>query len=271
MRNILFWAFAWPLLTVAQPVQPTEKPLECGKVLTLRSTVLAQERVLNVWLPDGYHDTTATYPVLYVLDGGMDEDFPHLAGLMQFMNMYGLYPPTIVVGVANNGRSRYHDFTGGTTNDSDKVWVPSYGGSATFIRYLAEEVMPAVQDRYRTNGHHALLGQSLGGLLAAEVLFTRPGLFDDYILVSPSLWWNNGALAATAGAWAKPHAGLPKRVYIAWAPDDEMMLPQIRQVADALDGMAAPFQFWQEPFPDESHLTILHRAAYKALELMGGR
>ena len=128
-----------------------------------------------------------------------------------------------------------------------------------------------VKARYRTSGHTTLIGQSLGGLLGTEVLFTRPDLFDDYILVSPSLWWNNGALAAQAEAWVKAHVTLPKRVCIASAPDDAMMQPQIDELVAAFrDHAEAPLKFWYVPFPEESHLTILHRAVYKAFELLNG-
>ncbi|MBK9421388.1 MAG: alpha/beta hydrolase [Flavobacteriales bacterium] len=242
-------------------------PFIFGEALTFHSKILDQERVLNVHLPDGYADSTLSYPVIYVLDGSANEDFPHIAGLAQFMNMYDLLPQSIVVGIANNGRSRYHDFTGPTQSDSDKVWVPTYGGAADFIGYLEKEVEPMVKEHYRTSGHRTLIGQSLGGLLGMEVLFTKPELFDDYILVSPSLWWNNGALAAKADAWVKQHATSPKRVFIAYAPDDAMMQAQIDHVVKSIrENAKAPFEFWKEPFPEESHATILHRAVYKAFE-----
>lgn len=249
-----------------------EHPFVFGEVLTFRSTTLAQERTLNIYLPEGYADSTLSYPVIYVLDGSKNEDFPHIAGLAQFMNMYNLLPKSIVVGIANNGPSRYHDFTGPTESDSDKVWVPTYGGSAAFINFLEREVQPMVKAHYRTTGHRTLIGQSLGGLLGTEILFTKPELFDDYILVSPSLWWNNGAMAAEAEAWVKAHATAPKRVFIAAAPDDAMMQEQIDQVVQAFrTGARPPLEFWYVHFPEESHATILHRAVYKAFELMNGK
>jgi predicted alpha/beta superfamily hydrolase len=273
MRSLTALALLVSSALIAQTggvVQPQVTPFVFGEVLTFSSEALGQERTLNIHLPEGYADSSLSYPVIYVLDGSKDEDFPHIAGLVQYMNMYGLLPKSIVVGIANNGRSRYHDFTGPTESDSDKVWVPTYGGSAAFIRFLEKEVEPMVRARYRTSGHGTLIGQSLGGLLAAEVLFTRPELFDDYILVSPSLWWNNGALAAKAPAWVKAHATLAKRVYIASAPDDAMMQPQIDGMVKAFRADAAPpLSFWYVPFPEESHLTILHRAVYRAFELMG--
>ena len=128
-----------------------------------------------------------------------------------------------------------------------------------------------VKARYRTSGHTTLIGQSLGGLLGTEVLFTDPELFDDYILVSPSLWWNNGALAATADAWVKAHSTLPKRVFIAMTPSDSMMKKQVDQMVKAFQGQVKPpLAFWHVDFPHETHATVLHRAVYKAFELMNG-
>ncbi len=246
------------------------KPYILGEVRELRSAILQQDRVLNVYLPDGYADSTARYPVIYVLDGSANEDFPHIAGLVQFMNMYDLLPKSIVVGIANNGRSRYHDFTSPTNGDSDLVWIPTAGGSAAFIRYIADEVHPFIEANYRTSGRRTIIGQSLGGLLATEILFTRPELFNDFILVSPSLWWNTGALSLSAEAWSKAHAALPVRVYIATAPDDAMMQVEVDRVVNAFRANTTPpFTWWTVPFPEESHATILHRAVYRAFELLG--
>ncbi len=252
---------------VESTVQTT--PFVLGDVLTFHSEVLDQERVLNVYLPDGYADSTLSYPVIYVLDGTANEDFPHIAGLAQFMNMYDLLPKSIVVGIANNGKSRYHDFTGATQSDSDKVWIPAYGGSAAFISYLEKEVEPMVQKHYRTSGHRTLIGQSLGGLLAAEVLLTKPELFDDYMLIGPSLWWNDGALAAGAEAWVKANKNLHKRVFIASAGNEGMMKKQVGQVVSAFKKYGKPsLECWYEYFPEETHATLLHRAVYKGFEVL---
>ena len=263
------------LNVAAAPAQPITtgpgdgKPFVFGEVCKLNSNVLGQERTLNIHLPDGYFDTTVTYPVIYVLDGSANEDFPHLAGLVQYLNMYELLPQSIVVGIANVGGSRYHDFTSPSRVDSDMVWVPTNGGSAAFIRFIEQEVQPFVEGNYRTARPRTIIGQSLGGLLGTEILFNKPDLFDDYILVSPSLWWEGGALAAKADAWTTTHGTSPKRVYIAVAPDDAMMQPQVDQVVTALKAHAQdPLKWWYVPFPEESHLTILHRAVYKAVELM---
>lgn len=239
-----------------------------GEVRTIHSAILAQERVLNVYLPDGYSpDSAMTYPVIYVLDGSANEDFPHIAGLAQFMNMYALLPKSIVVGIANVDRR--HDFTHITRSDSDKVFVPFSGGSAGFMDFLGKELQPFVDAHYRTSGVRTIIGQSLGGLLATEVLFKHPHLFDDYIIVSPSVWWDSGSLAATAEAWAVDNGKLPKRVFLAMASNDDWSQAQVDHMVKVFGTRtAAPFQWWYVPFPEETHATVLHRAVYRAFEVM---
>lgn len=260
---------ALPVLCAAQ--EAVVEPFVFGEVHPLRSAVLEQDRVLNVYLPDGYSpDSAAKYPVIYVLDGTHNEDFPHIAGLVQFMNMYELLPKSIVVGIANNGKSRYHDFTHATKGDSDLVWIPTGGGSDAFINYIAEEVLPYVDKTFKTNGTRTIIGQSLGGLLANEILFKRPELFDNYVLVSPSLWWDNGSLASQAEGWAKANSKARKRVFMAMAHDDDWMKQQGEaEVAAFKAHSQAPFQWHYEYFDKESHATILHRAVYAAFEWMG--
>ena len=247
------------------------RPFAFGEVRSLNSAILGEERVLNIFLPDGYSpDSAATYPVIYVLDGSANEDFPHIAGLAQFMNMYDLLPKSIVMGIANVDRRR--DFTHTTRSDSDKVWVPTNGGSALFIDFLAKELQPFVDAHYRTSGARTIIGQSLGGLLATEILFHRPDLFEDYIIVSPSLWWDDGSLAAAADVWVKTNGSTAKRIFFAMARDDDWSKPQVDHVVNVLrEHSAAPLQWWYVPFPEETHATILHRAVYRAFEVMNGR
>lgn len=243
-------------------------PLVMGTTHTFRSAALGQDRTLNVILPDGYADSLH-YPVVYVLDGSVNEDLPHLAGLVQFLSMYELAPKSIVVGIANV--DRYHDFTHPTRSDSDRVWLPTGGGSAAFIAFIAGEVLPYVDARFRTNGDRTIIGQSLGGLLVMELLFKRPELFGRYVAVSPSLWWDNGSLAKMAEEFSRAHGQASLQVYMALARDDDWMRAQMQEVRAAFTANTkAPFAWWYDDFPEETHATILHRAVYRAFERMRG-
>ncbi len=181
--SMMFAGSALPL--AAQTLQP----IAFGESRLLRSGILGEERALNIALPEGYSpDSAARYSVIYLLDGGLDEDFFHIAGLAQFASMPWIdwLRPSIVVGIVNVDRKR--DFTHPTRIATDKAAAPTSGGSAAFIRFLSDELVPFIDSIYRTNGERMLIGQSLGGLLGTVVLLERPGLFTRYLLVSPSLW-----------------------------------------------------------------------------------
>ena len=177
----------------------TTKPFVLGLIDNIKSTELSETRTLNIYLPEGYSpDSATTYPVIYLLDGSADEDFIHVAGLAQFLNFswINVLPKSIIVGIANVDRRR--DFTFPTRNAADLKQSPTSGGSAKFIRFLKNELEPYIEKNYKTNQHKTIIGESLGGLLATEILLKEPALFNDYIIISPSLWWDDESLLADA-------------------------------------------------------------------------
>lgn len=244
-------------------------PFILGTVEKIHSAILSEDRVLNVYMPQGYRpDTAGTYPVVYLLDGSADEDFPHVAGLVQFLAMTGIMPPAVVVGVANVDRKR--DFTHPSPSAKDRQLVPTSGGSKPFIAFMETEVLPYIQARYRT-GQKTLVGQSLGGLLATEMLLERPGLFDRYIIVSPSLWWAEGNLLAGARERLKNYPSKPPvRVCVSVGSEGVRMVTDAKKLVSVLRKAAVPGMRTDFiSLPKENHATILHRALYAAFELWG--
>lgn len=239
------------------------EPFVLGITDIIRSTVMNEERTLNIYLPPGYNEQDSVrYPVIYLLDGSVDEDFIHMAGLVYFLGFpwLNLCPPSIVVGIANVDRKR--DYTFPTTVEKDKKDFPTTGGSAAFIRYLGEEVIPYIQSRYKTNSTSTLIGQSFGGLLATEVLFTHPDWFSKYLIVSPSLWWDNQSL-------------LNRTVTLATQPDVRIAVGKEGRVmerdAKALYRKLRPFYADKRRlrfhfFKKENHGSILLHAAYEGLQ-----
>ncbi len=186
-------------LTFSQTNKPVHadntKPFVLGVIDEIQSTELGEKRILNIYLPEGYskNDTTK-YPVTYLLDGSADEDFIHVAGLFQFNNFEWInrVPKSIVVGIATVDRRK--DFTYPTTIDADKKRYPTSGHSDKFIAFLEKELQPFIEKKYKINSSKTIIWQSLGGLLATEILLKKPTLFNKYIIISPSLWWDNGSL-----------------------------------------------------------------------------
>ena len=257
----IFILYAALLLSITVAAQQA-KTIDVGHVHTLQSVTLHENRIVNVYLPDVYKSDTGKYPVIYLLDGSVNEDFIHIVGLVQFLTMIEAMPPTIVVGIANVDRKR--DFTFPTAVTKDKQYFPTTGQSAAFIQFLQAELVPYIKSQYRTNGNTTLIGQSLGGLLATEILLKNEQLFSNYVIVSPSLWWNNESLMTLA----KEHAmQYPQKVYIAvGGKEHKLMRKDAKKLKVILEqkmskGTALKF----EKMASESHLTILHNAAYNAL------
>jgi len=238
-------------------------PLAIGETFTIESKALGEVRRINVYLPPPcLEPADARCPVLYMPDGGLAEDFLHVAGLLQVSTGNGTMRPFMLVGIENTQRRR--DLTGPTGNAEDRKIAPQVGGSAAFRRFVSSELMPAVKARYRTTAESAIMGESLAGLFVVETLFTEPDLFDTYIAFDPSLWWNDGALVKAAPRRLPALGERPKTLYLASSRDDRGDLT--RELAGILKkGAPAALKWFYQPLPEETHATIYHPAALQAL------
>ncbi|RAJ76549.1 hypothetical protein CLV59_10868 [Chitinophaga dinghuensis] len=242
----------------------TVKPLQIGNIVTLHSAFLREDRDINIWLPAGYQPDSISYPVIYLLDGGMQEDFHHISGLVQFLTMTNQLPASIVVGICN--KDRKHDFTFPTTNAKDKKAYPTTGGSAPFISFLQQELIPYIKQHYAVSTQRTVVGQSLGGLLATEILTRTPDMFNNYVIVSPSLWWDDESLLKKVTPAISNYKGQPLRICISVGKEGKVMEEDARnlyQTIQAAGNNRITVGF--TPLEAENHLTILHNAAYKSL------
>ena len=241
-------------------------PLTIGETIEIYSTVLNETRKLNIYLPQGYSpDSIKKYPVIYLLDGSMDEDFIHIAGLVQFASFpwINFIPETIVVGISNIDRKR--DFTFHTDDKELKKEFPTSGYSATFIDFVENELQPFVENKFNIDTISTLIGQSIGGLLATEILFKKPDLFDNYIIVSPSLWWDNESLMKLTPKTYQSH----KNIFIAVGKEGDIMEREARALYDKLNALSLKntklyFKFLE----GQNHGDALHLAVYDAFENM---
>ncbi len=248
------------------------KPFVLGVIQEIQSAELSEKRILNIYLPEGYkQDDTSKYAVIYLLDGGADEDFIHVVGLVQFNNFEWIdrVPKSIVVGIANTDRKR--DLTYPTTIAEDKKQYPTTGGSDKFILFLEKELQPFIEKKYKTNSSKTIIGQSLGGLFATEVLFKKPNLFNKYIIISPSLWWDNGSLL-------KQKIALTQKTDIYIGVGKEGQGPSAtRHIMEEEASVLYEKIKMQNPknqsvyfdfLPKEDHATVSHQAIFNAFRLL---
>lgn len=245
-----------------QPI--TKKPLIIGESVSIHSEILGEDRKLNIYLPQDYSANAAkTYHVIYLLDGGLDEDFIHIAGIVQFgsFSWVNMLPESIVVGITNVDRQR--DFTYPTTIQQDKKDFPSTGESKKFISFIEAELQPFINSNYKVANQNTIIGQSFGGLLATEILYKKPFLFDNYIIVSPSLWWDNQSLLKLE---LQPYNS-EKNIFIGVGKEGDIMERDAKTLYDTLKSQASNktqlhFQFFEK----QDHSDALHLAVYEAFE-----
>jgi len=249
------------LFVFLPPAQAAEtaSPLVIGETFTIQSKILNETRRINVYRPPA-PAAGEPLPVLYMPDGGMAEDFLHVAGLVQVSVGNGTMRPFLLVGIENTERRR--DMTGPTDNAEDKKIAPRVGGSAPFRKFLREELMPEVKRRYRTTPETAIVGESLAGLFVIETFLLEPDLFDTYIAFDPSLWWNDEKLIKDAAGRLRSRPDLKKTLYFAGSAD---MGPVAQRFAEVLGNNAPRGVDWHyEQMPEEKHSTIYHPAALRA-------
>ena len=261
-RLLALAALAGPL--GAQGTPPAADPVPPHDTFTVASRALGEARPVNVYTPPGYLSSGgARFPVLYMPDGGLNEDFPHVVKTVDSLIALGEIRPVIVVGVPNTQRRR--DLTGPTRFAADSAIAPRVGGSAAFRRFLREELIPAVGARYRTTGERAIVGESLAGLFVVETFLADPALFDHYVALDPSVWWNGGALLDSAPARLAALDSMPRTLFLASSNTTEIVTGTARLAALLRDRPRRGLAWAYEPRPDLTHATIFRAAGPAAL------
>jgi predicted alpha/beta superfamily hydrolase len=255
-----------PAMALAAPAEKAA-PLPFGETFTIDSKLLHETRRINVYLPPVYTGVPdVRLPVLYMPDGGMAEDFLHVAGLMQVSIGNATMRPFLLVGIENTQRRR--DMTGPTENAEDRKIAPKVGESAAFRAFIRQELMPEVKRRYRTTEERAIVGESLAGLFVMETLFLEPDLFDTYIAFDPSLWWNRERLVVDAPRRLREPMAHEKTLYFA-SSDEKGIIDPAERLATILAKDAPSSLHWHyERMPAEQHSTIYHPAALKAFRAL---
>ncbi|MBL7959663.1 alpha/beta hydrolase [bacterium] len=234
-----------------------------GETAKIHSKVLNEDRSITVYVPPDYKLTQTKYPVVYLLDG--PDHFHHVTGIVRFLAQQGLMPDMVVVGIHNTDRTR--DLT--PKPDSSDKQLPTAGGSDQFLQFLTDELKPFVQKKYRTDPFEILIGHSFGGLFAVHTMLNTPDVFDAYIAVSPSLWWNKWEEVKHAESFLRSHRDFKKMLYVTLGNEGIQMQSPMDSFVTVLEKNAPPGFSWKYQSMDkENHGTTPHRSIYDGLEWM---
>ena len=243
-----------------------QSPIGTVKTLTLKSTVLGEERTVLVRTPVGYEANNEKYPVLYMTDG--DAHIGHTASTIDFLNRNGRVSELIVVGVTNTDRTR--DLTPSKStnkNAAGELQFPTSGGADNFLKFFETELIPLIEKQYRVQPYRVLAGHSLGGLFAIHSMISKPGLFNSYVAVSPSLQWENGETLKRAETFFNNQKELRSTLYVSLGNEAGPIKERFESFKEVLARMSIKSFEWQiERMEDEDHGTVVLRSHYAGLK-----
>jgi predicted alpha/beta superfamily hydrolase len=178
----------------------TDGKVVVGLIDSIESTILKEKRIIWVHVPEEYdmeNPSDTKYPVVYLLDGG--GHFYSVVGMMRQLSTINgntVCPKMIVVAILNTNRTRDLTPTKPTKPHpfADSSMIAASGGGMEFLSFIENELIPHVDEKYPTEDYKMFIGHSLGGLMVMQSLLAKPELFNSYVAIDPSMWWNSGRL-----------------------------------------------------------------------------
>ncbi|UOQ72203.1 alpha/beta hydrolase-fold protein [Hymenobacter cellulosilyticus] len=271
----------------ASTVWAQRKKIEIGHIDSLTSKVLQEKRGVWIYVPPGPAEVgyaPKRYPVLYLLDG--DLNFSYVTALNQQLNLSGKGPEMIIVGIPHPYPTRTRDLT---PTHSTKRWdgaedrtLNLSGGGEKFLNFLETELLPYIEAKYPTVPYRLLVGHSLGGLAVLNTLATRPKLFNAYLAIEPSLWWDNTLVLHKLNTAVVQRKFTGQKLFLAVAHTEKPGLDttQVRRdttgttrhtranlaLVDLLRKQKPSGLTWQwKYYPDDTHFSVALPAQHDAL------
>lgn len=251
-----------------------------SKVVTLPSKILKENRKIYIHYPKADPKNPAKkYPVLYLMDG--ESHFDMLSQYTDYLSRWdvNVIPEMIVVGIANTKRTR--DLTPtessidyfGKPDTSRNSWMKPSGGNELFLKFIQDELMPYVEKNYRTDPYKIFAGHSFGGLAAINCLLTHPEMFDAYIAVSPSFWWDNEYLLKLTETKLEKGSSLKKTLFYSDGNEGESDASSFHTNLLKFDSILkvkslSAFDYLYKHYPTETHMTEPMVAYYNALRFI---
>ncbi len=242
-----------------------------GSKFVINSTILDEDRTCLISLPDSYNDSSEVkkkYPIMILLDGYTH--FKTASGIVHFMgsdrNGNHFMPETIIVAIENVDRER--DFT--VTKIKTKR-PNTMGGGANFLDFIEQELIPYVDKNFRTEPYRILTGHSLGGLLTLNAYMDENSLFNAYISIDPSIWWEEQMMNEKVDTISP--LTLKKKLYIATAGQGVGNRERNKKRHDRLYTLLnkraeQPLNVKIDYFENESHRSVPLIALYEGLRYL---
>lgn len=272
-------SIAWAVPT-GSPARAAFPPvtLPHTEVRSLESEEVGVEYKLYVSLPKNYQTRHQAYPVVLLLDA--DYSFAVARNIVEHLSDRGDLTEAILVGIAYGGPDAYRmnrtrDYT--PTHVPTGGYGPEYqvvsGGGTKFRDFIASELIPFLEKEYRLSSERYLVGHSYGGLFATWVALTKPDLFTGYVIVSPSLWYDDGLVFRLEREAASRRSDLPIRVYMTVGDREANlrhdMVADLRRLASILESRHYPgLMLRWDVAQGETHNSVFPRGLSNGLRFV---
>jgi predicted alpha/beta superfamily hydrolase len=197
------------LLLLTEITYSQNDDLVIAKRIKVNSMILGEERAIYVSTPSGYTESLDSYPVMYVIDG-----VTGVIGLVKYLSAYGVCPEMIIVCIeeANSSRDMFPSkpkYSRGTQptkpwynkKEDNEIRVSrpgeKVGEADKYLSFIETELFPFIEKNYRTVPYKICCGHSKGGLLVTHALLSHINMFNAYIALNPSLYWDDGLVMKT--------------------------------------------------------------------------
>jgi predicted alpha/beta superfamily hydrolase len=263
MKNIIFYlCLATVIFSCKNEPIVYNDPIPKHETFKINSSFLNEERVINIWTPPSYDSSNDSIPVLYMPDGGIKEDFPHIANTLDTLIKQNKIPNIILVGIENTERRR--DLTGPTTIEYDLKYIPNPGGAENFRQFIKEELFPLVNQNYRATSKKSLIGESAAGLFVIETFMLDSNMFDNYMAMDPALWYNEQYLVKNFENLTKNNDYTNTTLWFAGSSATDIA-PFTKELEQKLKNAKSALIWTYEDKPSEKHNTIFRATKEKAL------
>ncbi|WP_345888418.1 alpha/beta hydrolase [Shewanella algae] len=214
---------------------------------TLAAGLIDEAVTVQVTLPESYrHSDSFHYPLLLVLDGSTQ--FHHVASSVDFLSTYAIVPEMIVVGISTRDRLKYF------TPTEPEDFAARAGKADVYNRFIAEELLPTLSERYRLAPYRMIFGHSLAGLYSSYQVLGPASSFNAAIAISPSLWWDDGALITDYDKYQTRERKAPMRWFLSMASEPGEMAQAFDAMLQKLETKKpSKLQVFNARFARETH------------------
>jgi predicted alpha/beta superfamily hydrolase len=230
-----------------------------GDKISFESKVLNERKTIVVIPPYNYKDRPdEKFPVVYVLDPG-NNLFATFGIVNYYSDMLKIMPRMIIVGIVSIDREK--DYLPTPSKEQ-----PTGGGADKFLRFINSELVPLIDSTYPANSERCIIGHSAGGLFAIYALENQPDLFNSFICIDPSLWYDDKSCIKKMPDFLKNNKGTNKSIFISLSNEKEMgVLPFI----DVLETYAPEGLKWDYiHYKNETHNSLGFKSICAGFEMI---